>query len=55
MGQLVAAGLLILIGDRGLFGVSARWPPGHWSLIVRRALGVAAIAYGVVLIISAIV
>ena len=50
MGQLVAAGLLILIGTRGLFGVSARWPPGHWSVIVRRALGIAAIAFGVALI-----
>jgi len=51
MGQLVAASLLILVGIRGLVGVSARWPPGHWSLIVRRGLGVAAIVWGVTLIV----
>jgi hypothetical protein len=55
MGQLVAASLLILVGIRGLVGVSARWPPNHWSLVVRRVLGVAAIAYGLVLIVVELV
>jgi hypothetical protein len=55
LAELLAAILLILIGVRGLFGVSARWPPNHWSLIVRRVLAVAAIACGVVLLVSAIV
>jgi hypothetical protein len=52
--QLVGAIFLILVGMRCLFGVSARWPPARWSLVVRRTLGAAMLVYGTVLLGTAI-